>query len=275
MRIGIVATGGPLRREAVAPVTAVAASVDPEMKLEFHPQCFVRDGHFAGSDAVRVAAFLEWANDPTFDAIWFARGGYGTCRVAEPILAGLGAAARAKTYLGYSDAGYLLAGLYKAGIGTVAHGPMPGDMLRRGEAPVRRALAWLARRDPASLEENVAAGERAAAFNMIVFSQLLGTPLEPDLAGQVLMLEEVDEHMYRIDRTMFHITGQASVRRVAGIRLGGCDPIPPNDPEFGQDEEEVVRHWCGRSGISYLGRAAIGHDAGNRVVPFGRAAGGN
>jgi muramoyltetrapeptide carboxypeptidase len=263
------ATGGPMSRELVEPVRALAAEVDAAIRIDFHEQCFERHGHFAGSDAARTDAFVEYANDPAYDALWFGRGGYGTCRVAEDALARLGPAARAKTYLGYSDAGYLLAGLYKAGFPDIAHGPMPGDMMVRGAEPVARALRWLARRDPGCVEPSLAAGGKAAAFNMIVFSQLLGTALEPDLDGHVLMFEEVEEHMYRIDRTMFHISGNAGVRRVAGIRLGRCAPIPPNDPDFGQSEEEVVRTWCERAGIPWLGRADIGHDAGNKVVPFG------
>jgi muramoyltetrapeptide carboxypeptidase len=75
--------------------------------------------------------------------------------------------------------------------------------------------------------------------------------------------------MYRIDRSLFHITSQASIRRVAGIRFGRCTDVLENDPEFGADAEDVVRHWCGRSGIPYLGRCDIGHDAANKVVPFG------
>jgi muramoyltetrapeptide carboxypeptidase len=67
---------------------------------------------------------------------------------------------------------------------------------------------------------------------------------------------------------MFHISGNASVRRIAGLRLGGCAPVPPNDPDFGADEEAIVRFWCGRAGIPFLGRAEIGHDARNKVVPF-------
>lgn len=268
MRIGVVATGGPMSPDLVEPVRAVAAAVDPAIRIDFHDQCFERHGHFAGSDQARADAFVHYANDPDYDALWFARGGYGTCRVAEAIVGRLGDSARAKTYLGYSDAGYLLAGLYKAGFPNVAHGPMPGD-IRIGAEPVERALRWLARRDPDCVEPSLAGGGKAAAFNMIVFSQLLGTALEPDLAGHVLMLEEVEEHMYRIDRTMFHISGNASVRRIAGIRLGRCAPIPPNDPDFGQSEAEVVEYWCGRSGIPWLGLADIGHDAGNRIVPFG------
>ena len=68
--------------------------------------------------------------------------------IAEEALAQLGPVARRKAWLGYSDAGYLLAGLYKAGFADLAHGPMPQDVLRDGgEAAVARALGWLVERD--------------------------------------------------------------------------------------------------------------------------------
>jgi muramoyltetrapeptide carboxypeptidase len=269
MRIGIVAPSTPILPGTAERVAAIAALTAPEAELVFHPQCFLSHRHFAGDDEARADAFVEVANDPGFDALWIARGGYGSCRIAEDAIARLGPEARAKTYLGYSDAGYILAGLYRAGFERVAHGPMPGDVRRDGgETAVARALSWLARGDRAALEPNLGL-EPAAAFNITVFSQLLGTPLEPDLAGHVLMLEDVSEHMYRTDRSLFHITGNARVRRVAGIRLGRCTEVPENDPDFGASEEEVFLHWCRRSGIAYLGRADIGHDAGNKVVPFG------
>jgi muramoyltetrapeptide carboxypeptidase len=269
MRIGIVAPSTPILPETAERVTAIAAEVFPGVELFFHPQCFLNHRHFAGDDTTRAAAFLQVANDPGFDALWFARGGYGSCRIAEEVLAGLEPAARSKAYLGYSDAGYMLAGLYRAGLPAVAHGPMAADVRRDGgEAAVRRALSWLAGNDRTALEPSL--GEApAAAFNITVFSQLLGTPLEPDLAGHVLMLEDVSEHMYRTDRSLFHITGNARVREVAGIRLGRCTEVPVNDPDFGAGEEEVFLYWCKRSGIPYLGRADIGHDADNKVVPFG------
>jgi muramoyltetrapeptide carboxypeptidase len=269
MRIAVVAPSTPITREVADRVMAIAAEAEPGLEIVFHPQCFLAHRHFAGEDAMRAAAFIEAANDPGFEALWFARGGYGSCRIAEDVLARLGSTARGKAYLGYSDAGYVLAGLYRAGFTGLAHGPMPQDVRRQdGEAAVRRALAWLARRDPAAIEPN-ARRERSLAFNITVFSQLLGTPLQPEVEGHVLMLEDVSEHMYRTDRAMFHITGNSEVRKAAGIRLGRCTEVPDNDPDFGQSEEEVVRYWCGRSGIPYLGRADIGHDSGNKVVPFG------
>ncbi len=107
------------------------------------------------------------------------------------------------------------------------------------------------------------------AFNLSILDALVGTSLEPDLTGHVLMLEDVSEPLYRVDRMMFHLTGQASIRRVAGIRLGRVSDIVENDPDFGLTPEEIVRYWCQRSGIPYLGTADIGHDRENKVVPFG------
>ena len=270
MRIAIVAPSTPILPETAEAVSALAADAAPGAELVFHPQCFLRHNHFAGDDRTRLEALVAVANDPGFDAIWFARGGYGSCRIAEAAIARFGAAARDKAWLGYSDAGFVLAGLYRAGFPDLAHGPMPNDLLRDGgEAAVRRGLAWLTERSPAGLEAGLG-DEPAAAFNLTVFHNLLGTALEPDLAGHVLMLEDVSEYMYRTDRTMFHLTGSPAVRRVAGIRLGRCTEIPINDPDFGESEEEVFRFWCERAGIAYLGRADIGHDAQNKVVPFGK-----
>ncbi|HET6621649.1 MAG TPA: LD-carboxypeptidase [Dongiaceae bacterium] len=271
-RIGIVAPSSRLEHPMAERVTALAAQHHPTVELVFHPQCFLSSGHFAGSDAERAAAFIEIANDPSFDALWFGRGGYGSCRMAGDALAKVNDTARNKTYLGYSDAGVLLAGLYANGFRSIVHGPMPADIVRAGgEAAVMRSLAFLATQSPEALESSVAASGKVAAFNLMTFSQLLGTPLQPDLTDHVLMLEEVSEYMYRIDRSLFHVTSNPAVRRVAGIRLGRCSAIPDNDPPFGQTEVEIVQHWCKRSGIPYLGRADIGHDADNKIVPFGGA----
>jgi muramoyltetrapeptide carboxypeptidase len=271
-RIGVVAPASRMSPEVAEKVPALAAHRYPDRTPEivFHPQCFASHGHFAGDDETRARAFLDVANDESFDAVWFARGGYGSCRLVEAIMGRLTESSRRKTYVGYSDAGMLLAALYRGGFKAVAHGPVAQDVLRDGgDAAVGRALDWIIDRAPEALEPTVGHGRKTAAFNMTVLSQLLGTPLEPDLAGHVLMLEEVEEAMYRIDRSLFHITSNAEIRRVSGLMLGRCSAITPNEPEFGMNEEEIARYWCQRSGIPWLGRADIGHDAHNKIVPFG------
>ena len=266
MRIAIVAPSCPLKPEAAERVQAIVAE-RADCELVIHPQSFLVEGHFAGPDSARLAALREVMADPSVDAVWFARGGYGSNRIAEAALADMPEAARSKTYMGFSDAGFLLAGLTKARMDAV-WGPMPQDIMRSGgEAAVTRALDWLVRRDPSALEAALEAP--AMAFNLTVLSSLLGTPLEPDFAGVDLLIEDVSEQLYRIDRTMFHVAASPNVRRVRRLRLGRVGDIIPNEPEFAVDEAAIVEDWCARSGITFGGRADIGHDAQNRVVPFG------
>jgi muramoyltetrapeptide carboxypeptidase len=237
-----------------------------DCEVVIHPQCFLSAGHFAGSDEARLAALREVMADRSVDAVWYARGGYGSNRIAEAALADLPNSARDKLYLGYSDAGFLHAGFHKAGL-NVAWGPMPQDVMREGgEAAVTRALDWMVRGDPSALEP--ALEQPAMAFNLTVLAALLGTVLEPDFTGVDLLIEDVSEHHYRIDRTMFHVASSSNIRKVSRLRLGRVGDIPRNDPDFGRDEAAIVEEWCTRSGIVFGGRADIGHDVLNRVVPF-------
>ncbi|WP_118858397.1 LD-carboxypeptidase [Sphingomonas mesophila] len=266
VRIAVVAPSCTLSREAAARVEEMVRARG-ECELVIHPQCFLSSGHFAGADAARLAALREVMADESVDAVWFARGGYGSNRIVGAAVADLPAAARSKTYLGYSDAGFLLAAFHRAGL-SVAHGPMPQDVLRDGgEAAIERALDWLLQRSDSALEGSL--DGPALAFNLTVLSNFLGTDFEPDFAGRELIVEDVGEQLYRTDRSMFHVTSQANVRKVRRLRLGRVSEVIANTPDFDSDEERIVADWCARSGIAYGGRADIGHDAANKVVPFG------
>ncbi len=273
IQIGIVAPARRLEEATAELLNLAAARLEPSIELKFHPHCFLAHGHFAGTDAQRVAAVVEYANDSSLDALWFARGGYGTGRIAADVIGQLGPPAGRKTYLGYSDCGFLLAGLYRQGIGQVAHGPLANDILREGGTDaVARGLAFLARADASGLEPALQTGVRAVALNLTVLCHLLDTPLMPDLAGHVLALEEVSEPLYRIDRALGQLAQAKSLHQLAGIRLGRVSDIVANDIDFGQTAEECVKFWCAKAGIPYLGNADIGHDSGNKIVIFGRPA---
>ena len=270
MRIGICAPATPLSEEQAAQVWALAERYYPDAVLIFHPQCFYDAGHYAGSDEQRLNAFVQMANDPTLEAIWFAKGGYGACRIAERAVAALESAAQEKVYLGYSDMGYLMGALYRGGIGQVAHGPMPTDISREGGADaVARSLDWLVRREVSALEPGLEPGRKYAAFNLITLAMMTNTPLMPDLKDHVLIVEEVAEYLYSVDRLFFHLTSVLRDAGLAGIRLGLVNAVPENDRPFGSSAEDIARDWCKRSGIAYLGRTQVGHAAENRVVPFG------
>jgi muramoyltetrapeptide carboxypeptidase len=264
-RIAICAPGTPITPEDAARVEALAKAEFPELQLDFHPQCFADGGHFAGPDAMRLGALLACASSAA-DAVWFAKGGYGSNRIAAQTVEALGGRTSDQQWFGYSDCGYLLAAAHKHGFARAVHGPMPVDLRREGgEEAIRRALRWFAG-SREGLEGHLDS-RPTVAFNLMTLAMLCGTRFLPDLTGHVVMVEEVSEHLYAIDRLFFHVTEH--LRGIAGLRLGRLTLIPENDRPFGSEPEAIARDWCGRAGIPYLGRADIGHDAGNKIVPFG------
>src|ERR1700678_2115512 len=87
-KIGVVAPSSRMSPDVAASVPALAERLYPGRTPEivFHPQCFASPGHFAGVDEARARAFLDVANDESYSAVWFARGGYGSCRVVGSIM---------------------------------------------------------------------------------------------------------------------------------------------------------------------------------------------
>lgn len=267
IRIGVVAPGRALSEEIATRVGAVLAepAYAGTIELEYHPACFASHGHFAGPDAVRADALVDMAHRSDLDAIWFGRGGYGAARLLDEVIGRLGEGARSKTFVGYSDGGNLLAALYRAGIGRPVHGPMPADILReQGEQAVRRVLDFFLAGGRAPGQ-----GQPRAAFNLMTLSHLCGTPHMPDLSGHVLMLEEVSEHHYRIDRALFTVFSQPWARQLSGVEIGRFSDIPENDIDFAQSVGAMVAHWAGLAGVPVLGTCDIGHDVGNAIIPFG------
>jgi hypothetical protein len=262
MRIAVVAPSNALKPETAEEVSSIVRDRG-DCDLIFHPQCFLSQGHFAGSDAERLAALRETMADPAVDAVWFARGGYGSNRIAQAAISDLPQAARSKTYMGYSDTGFLLAALHKAGL-EVAHGPMPQDVLRDGgDSAIDRALDWLVRRDPS------ARGAKA---------QAAGDGFQPD-----------------------RIVEPAGDGAGAGLRRGGADPRgsrraslpdrPVDVPHRLQPIHSASRPDPSRTGVGHPGQrsslpprrggnrralvrakraskwarsADIGHDSGNK-----------
>lgn len=272
LTIGVVAPAKGIDRETADKVSRfVSEFYSEDLEIVFHPQCFLQHGHFAGTDEARSLAFLEYANSPDIDVVWAARGGYGCMRLQESMFERLNDHARAKAYIGYSDVGALLARLYKMQIGRPIHGPVAVEIRRDGgEACIRRVLDYVSGRSLDGIESSIRTPHPRIAINLTIIEHLVGTPWMPDLSGHVLMVEDVGEYEYAIDRKMFTLCKNENLKKLAGIALGRCSDIPENEIAFGMTYEESVQDWCHREGIPYLGRADIGHDVNNKLVVWGK-----
>src|SRR4051794_41533042 len=124
MRIAVVAPSCTLKREAADAVQAIVATRG-DCELVIHPQCFLSDGHFAGPDAARLAALREVMADPSVDAVWFARGGYGSEPIAGEAGAGPPPPPRGETFNGDKGAGVLVPRVFQRGGGGAGGAAAP------------------------------------------------------------------------------------------------------------------------------------------------------
>ncbi|MBN8813915.1 MAG: LD-carboxypeptidase [Sphingomonas sp.] len=274
MKIAVMAPANRVDEHALDAVPALAAEYGVELVID--PQCWASGGGhtWAGPDQLRADTFLKYANDPSYHAIWFARGGYGSNRLFPLIFPHLEEAAKHKAYIGYSDMGFLLGALYARKIGKPIHGPMPVDINRKvgGRECAARTLAWLTRGDKSALEPGIiGTGKPAAAFNLSILAAMIGTKWLPDLADHDLLVEEVSEHLYRVDRMMFTVANATQLAGINSLRVGTITlPDADGQADFGHTPDQIAWDWSKLMKKPYEGRALIGHDAANHVVPFGQ-----
>lgn len=273
-RIGVAALSGPVDSERLALGFAALE------RLGFVPvpaaNLSSRSGMFAGGDAERLDAFHALAADPSIAAILFARGGHGVLRVLPGIDWDL-LASRPRAYVGYSDLTPFLHEVVRR-LGLVAfHGPMVAVDFARGQDESERAsfLGALAGRYPAEhwFAGSFREGEAPARGVLLggclsLLTATLGTPYAADLEGALLLLEDVGEPPYRIDRMLAQLRLSGGLDRLAGLLVGHLD-----DGERLLAPEAVWRELLADALGSFTWPVGIGHNSGHRspnwTLPLG------
>lgn len=229
-----------------------------------------RWGYLAGKDCDRRNQLLTAWQDPECRGILCARGGYGSARILEDWV--WPTVEKSKWLIGFSDITGLLWSLSLSGISGV-HGPVLTTLATEPEWSQERLFAWVEGRPLAPLEGTGWGGGIATGIllpaNLTVATHLLGTPVQADLDGVILALEDVTEAPYRIDRqlTQWRLSGALSkVRGIALGRFSRCVP-PPNIPSL--TIEEVLRDRLESLGIPIVSGLPFGHDGPNAALPVG------
>jgi muramoyltetrapeptide carboxypeptidase len=231
-----------------------------------------RDGYLAGSDERRAREFMEFVRDPDVDAIVCARGGYGCHRIIDRLDARAVREA-AKPLVGYSDITTLLLWQRRQAGLLGIHGPMlekkEGLEGESGSALVRalQGTGPLPRYAGRTLVPGWADG-RLVGGSLSVCVASLGTPWELDTRGAILMLEDVTELPYRIDRMLQQLRAAKKFEQLVGIGLGaftGCED--ERYPEW--TVERLFLDVFGALGVPVVLELPFGHGAMNRPWPFG------
>ena len=235
------------------------------LQIEASPDPARHWGYFAGSDGERLADFSGTAE------LWAcARGGWGAARLLER-----GWQPPGGYLLGFSDVTSLLWAQQAAGVSGAIHGPLVTTLASEPAWSQQRLQRLLAGETPDPLQGRGWSGGRAAgpllAGNLTVATHLLGSPHCPPLAGAILLLEDVSEAPYRLDRLLTHWRLCGALQQLAGIGLGrflGCERAE-DEQRPGFELEQVLRERTGDLGIPVVADLPFGHGAENAALPLG------
>lgn len=268
-----------LRPGGTIGIAAPAAAVDPEKlaageerwrKAGFavvrRPDLLARHRYLAGDDVRRAAELMELVGDPRVEAIVCARGGYGSPRILDRLDAAAVRAAR-KPLVGFSDVTALLLWQRRSAGLVGFHGPMldRGGDLRDEELDALVAL--LTGAGPARTTWRGSAGGggqaegRLTGGSLTMIAASLGTPWEIDTRGAVLLLEDVGERPYRIDRLLEQLRSAGKLAKAAAVGLGRFDRC--DEPDGSVMAAEVLREAVAALGVPWVAGLPFGHGAPN------------
>ena len=224
--------------------------------------------YFSGTDRERISDLAAAWNDPTVDAVLTLGGGWGAARVLE---AGFRFPRRPKWSLGFSDTSSLLLAQWAAGLPGGIHGSSGGT-----DAQWQRTVALLRGQPVAPLQgeprrRGIARGPLVVT-NLTVATHLIGTPWLPSLKGAILVLEDVGEAPYRVDRMLTQWRSAGLLEHLAGVACGrfswAKDDILPGDFTM----EEILEERLGDLGIPLVLNLPVGHGRPNQALPLGSQA---
>src|SRR5262249_5262017 len=174
--------------------------------------------------------------------------------------------------VGFSDVTALHLAMQSAGRVTI-HGPVVTQLARQSRAALDRLFALLESADPAPsfsgatpLVPGVAEGPLIGG-NLSVLSRLLGTSFMPSLRGAVLLLEDVGERPYRLDRMWTHLALAGVFEQVAGMALGDFSLCEEQGADY--DSSAVLRSLAEETGLPCAMGFPVGHCDNNFAVPLG------
>jgi muramoyltetrapeptide carboxypeptidase len=224
--------------------------------------------YLAGSDAERLQDFQQLIDDPDIKAIVCARGGYGTTRILDQ-LDFTSLYKTPKWIIGFSDVTALHLKLFKLGIKSI-HGTMPILFPKVENADsiesLKGSLTGESILISATSSKSNRLGKTTAPViggNLSLVVDAIGTSSDPDTNGKILILEEIDEYKYKVDRMFMHLKRSGKLDNLSGLIIGHMTDIKDSDLSFGETLEEIVLSKISQKNYPLAFNFPIGHQYPN------------
>ncbi len=272
--VGIVSTARKVSLEELQPAIQLLKSWGLEAVIG--KTIGAEEHQFAGSDSLRTADFQSMLDNRDIQAIWCARGGYGTVRIIDK-LDFSEFKKSPKWIVGYSDVSVLHNHLHTLGFESL-HAQMPVEIEKKTGATketLRQALfgedfeiAYSYTRDSRS-QPGIGRGQLVGG-NLSILYSLCGSPSALDTEEKILFIEDVDEYLYHIDRMMQNLKRNGYFENLAGLIIGGMTKMNDNTVPFGKTAEEIISEIVSGYNFPICFDFPAGHIEDNRALIMGR-----
>lgn len=242
----------------------------------YDDRLFAENHIFAGNDDFRAAVFQEYLDNEQIEAIWFARGGYGSIRIIDK-LDFTQFIQHPKWLMGFSDTTVLHGKMNRLDIPSL-HSPMPFFFTNKTpeakqslyDALTGKALHY---EFPAHSQNRIGQMEgEIVGGNLSVLMSMMGSDTFPETDGKILFIEEVDEYIYHVDRMMRALKRAGKLAHLKGLIVGGLTQIHDNTHPFGQTVEEVIAEVVSEYDYPLGFGFPAGHFDDNRAIVLGQKA---
>lgn len=239
----------------------------------YDDRLFAQHYIFAGDDNFRAAVFQHYLDDEDIEAIWIARGGYGSIRIIDK-LDFTQFLQHPKWIIGFSDGTVFHGKLNRLGVPSL-HAAMP-FYFENKTPEAKHALFDALLGKPLQYEfpshllnkNGVMEGEIIGG-NLSVLYGMMGSNTFPELDGKILFIEEVDEYIYHIDRMMHALKRAGKLENLKGLIVGGLTQIKDNSHPFGMTAEQVIAEAVAEYNYPLCFGFPAGHFDDNRPLFFG------